>query len=109
MAAKKSGVEKAIDRFVALLRARYRVARVVLFGSHARGRAKRHSDIDLAVFIDAPVAKRKIALLQEFSALAWETDPRIEAIPFPTHALKVSDPTGFVEEIISSGKVVYSA
>jgi predicted nucleotidyltransferase len=38
-----------IRRFAADLAAKYKPERIILFGSHARGRARRDSDVDLLV------------------------------------------------------------
>ena len=42
-----------IERLAGLLASREEILEAYLFGSHARGRAQPHSDIDVAVYIDA--------------------------------------------------------
>jgi len=57
--------QSAIERFVALLLAR-RDVHLKLFGSHARGDARRASDIDLALIATQPIALADMALLREW-------------------------------------------
>jgi predicted nucleotidyltransferase len=49
MAKSADSVEKKLKDFVALMRARYNIYAVVLYGSYAEGRANDDSDIDVAV------------------------------------------------------------
>jgi predicted nucleotidyltransferase len=49
----------AVQEAVVLLRQRFPVERVVLFGSTARGRASEQSDIDLLVLTSKPMTRRE--------------------------------------------------
>jgi len=44
--------DRLIERITAVLVVRPEILEAYLFGSHARGEAQAHSDIDIAVFID---------------------------------------------------------
>lgn len=52
-----SGTAELAARLGAALAARAEVLDAYLFGSHARGEAGAHSDVDVAVYVDAPLAR----------------------------------------------------
>lgn len=63
---------------------RRRIAKVVLYGSRARGNARRDSDWDLAVFIKGRPTPRDRSILSHISFdLMLETGAFIQAMPFP--------------------------
>jgi predicted nucleotidyltransferase len=63
---------------------RRRVAKVVLYGSRARGDARRDSDWDLAVFIRGRPTPRDLSILSHVAYdLLMETGTFIQAFPFP--------------------------
>ena len=75
-----------LAKFRAALRKLYgpRIERVVLFGSRARGDARRGSDYDIAIFLrDLDNRDREVDLLADLQdqVMAY-TDPFIDAIPF---------------------------
>jgi predicted nucleotidyltransferase len=49
MAQELDAVKDILRKFIAVLDARFRIRRVILFGSYAHGRATEDSDIDVAV------------------------------------------------------------
>lgn len=107
MAGATPEVMEAVEKYIAALRERIPVEKVVLFGSYVTGRVYEDSDIDLAVFSPAfgcnPLADRQL-LYQVL--LESEADPRIEAHPFPCGPVRGARAV-FLEEIVASGRVVY--
>lgn len=60
-----------------------RVAKVVLYGSRARGDARRNSDWDLAVFVRGRPTSRDLSILSHIAFdLMMETGAFIQAFPF---------------------------
>jgi uncharacterized protein len=61
-----------------------RIAKVVLYGSRARGNARRDSDWDLAVFVRGRPTPRDRSILSYISYdLMMETGAFIQAMPLP--------------------------
>jgi len=76
------------------------VAKIVLFGSYAKGTANAQSDIDIAVFFDI----KKKCLLDEYRKLvrictAPEKEIQVQAFTLD----ELEDPCGIVEEIADHG------
>ena len=81
----------------------YKVEKVVLFGSYAKGYSSENSDIDVAVFVnqlddDFLTAESKLFRIRR------EINNRIE----PILITQEPDYSGFKEEILKTGKTIYS-
>ncbi|MBN2376640.1 MAG: nucleotidyltransferase domain-containing protein [Sedimentisphaerales bacterium] len=93
------------DRIVQL----YQPDKIILFGSHCRGDANEHSDIDLLVISDRekdlPRCKRGLEVRLQLSEFKTPKD-----ILFYTHAdvqRWKSVPQAFINTIMSEGDVLY--
>lgn len=77
---------------------------IVLFGSYVKGNASEESDIDIAVIFNGFNGD-----FLETSAQLWhltcDIDDRIEPILLDS----TKDKSGFVNEILKTGQVIYSA
>ncbi|MGI6151539.1 MAG: nucleotidyltransferase family protein [Christensenellales bacterium] len=76
------------------------VAKIMLFGSYAKGTQTPESDIDIAVFFDLD----KTCFLNEYRALSklccsFTQDVQIQAFGL----YELDDPSGIVEEIVAFG------
>ena len=85
-----------------MVRSRFAVNKIVLFGSFARGRPREDSDIDIAVILQKE-PENLLNAEAELYRIGREIDARIE----PILVEEKRDPSGFWEEISKYGKVVY--
>jgi predicted nucleotidyltransferase len=80
------------------------VQKIILYGSQAKGTGHQDSDIDVAVVfknIDGDYLETAARLFQ----LRRKIDSRIEPVIFE----QCHDPSGFLEEIMRTRSVIYSA
>lgn len=77
---------------------------IVLYGSYAKGSANEDSDIDIAVICDI-IGDDFIEKSQQLFKLRRGIDSRIE----PVLIEQGNDRSGFCEEILKTGKIIYSA
>ncbi|MCJ7739953.1 nucleotidyltransferase domain-containing protein [Candidatus Microgenomates bacterium] len=62
------------------------IKQTILFGSHAKGNARRYSDIDICIVSDQ-FGQDSLDELQILLHLSHDIDERIEPIPFTTREL----------------------
>ncbi|MDR0861190.1 MAG: nucleotidyltransferase domain-containing protein [Oscillospiraceae bacterium] len=94
----------AIDRYARAVLKSMNPASIVLFGSYANGTPTEESDIDVAVIFNQFSGDKWGA-----SSLLWkmtvDIDDRIEPVLLESS----NDPSGFVDEVLRTGRVIYSA
>jgi predicted nucleotidyltransferase len=84
------------------VRSRMPVNMVVLYGSYARGTARKNSDIDVAVVVDKFHGDYLKASAELFN-LVRTVNKRIE----PVLLCRENDRTGFLENVLKHGKIIY--
>ena len=77
---------------------------IVLYGSYAKGTAREDSDIDIAVICDS-VGEEFLEKSHQLFKLRRGIDSRIE----PVLIEQGNDKSGFCEELLKTGKVIYIA
>ena len=100
----KTEINSIIDRYIEQVCKNYSPSQIILFGSYARGNADLDSDIDIAIIVD----EIKGDYLENASLLyklRRTVDDRIEPVLLESGP----DPSGFLEEIRRTGRVVFSA
>jgi predicted nucleotidyltransferase len=100
---KKTVIER-VKRYSDLVRKNFPVKKVILYGSYARGTQKTHSDIDVAVVLDH-VEDDFLTAETRLYQLRRQIDVRIE----PVLLEKINDKSGFLEEILKTGEIIYSS
>lgn len=99
-------IEKEIKDFVIVLKKNnIYFEKMILFGSYAKGKARKYSDIDLAV-ISSQFGKDERKELMLLSKLSWRISDRIEAIPISPKFMQ-SKYHPLIGEIKKYGKTVY--
>ena len=101
---RKTAFER-VKTYSDVVRKNFSVKRVILYGSYAKGRPRKHSDIDVAVVLskaDKDFLSSETRLFQ----LRRAVDPRIEPVLFLEDE---EDRSGFLEEIMTTGVIIYNA
>ncbi len=79
------------------------VSKAYLFGSYARGRADKWSDIDIAI-VSPQIGDDRFEERVRLTELAMSVDDRIEPLPFNQGTFSENDP--LVRKIVDEGLVV---
>ena len=106
MAKTTNVINSELKEYIRLLTDDYNVYAVILFGSHAQGRAGDYSDIDLAVFSE-DFGKDPFTEMKGLLKLRRKINPDIEPLPFSKQVFFEHDKAEFVSEILSKGKLIY--
>ena len=77
---------------------------IFLYGSYANGNANAESDIDVAVIFDGFYGD-----WLKTSSQLWKLRRGISTYIEPILLDRTKDPSGFVEEIYKTGRILYSA
>jgi predicted nucleotidyltransferase len=108
MAKTSSKINKIAKRFVTQLENKnIQVQRLILFGSHAAGKAKQYSDIDIAVISPAFENKGILKRQELLGEAIYPLQEPIEALGFTPREYANAAPMSFLSEIIVTGKVLY--
>lgn len=80
------------------------VEMVILYGSHAKGTAKKSSDIDIAVVVDK-FKGDYLKVSADLFGLVRDVNIQIE----PVLLCRSMDKSGFLQNVIRQGKIIYKA
>ena len=93
-------INSKVNEFIDKVRSKYKISRVYIYGSFAKGISHKWSDIDLAIispdFSDDTFYDR-LSLMH----IAASIDDRIEPHPFSSNRFNINDP--LVNEICENG------
>lgn len=95
---------KVAQNYAQKVRSRMPVQMVVLYGSHARGGARKNSDIDIAVVVDQ-FSGDYLKTSADLFSLVRGVDKRIE----PVLLSRKNDKSGFLARILKQGKIIYKS
>ena len=101
----KNKVKDIVKRYAELVVSQLLVNKIVLYGSYARGNAKKESDIDIAVIVPKEAVSKNI--LQDMAKLFTLTRGISSDIE-PVLLIDGEDDSGFQEHILSYGELIYS-
>ena len=96
-------VRDKVLRFYELARESMPIRKVLLYGSHAKGRATEHSDIDVAVVVDELDHAKRIEITAKLFHSAFQVDPAIEPKCIFWDEYEDHDEASILFEIIDTG------
>ena len=99
----KTEVIKKVKKYAQVVKEKFPVRMIILFGSYARGCAREHSDIDVAVVVDHN-DEDYLESRQQLFKLGTDIDCRIEPILIERNQKYHS---GFLEEIRKTVEIIY--
>ncbi len=94
------GIANSITEYLKVVREKYNIERVFLFGSYISGKATKESDIDLAIISSSFTGNRFIDNVN-LGKLTWKIDTRIEPIGFRPEDFNINNL--IANEILKSG------
>lgn len=94
---------RKVKQFAVIVREHLPVCDVLLYGSYAKGRPRRYSDIDVAIVVDE-YAGDLLGMKARLFRLRRRIDVRIE----PLLVERKHDPAHFMEEIERTGRLIAS-
>ena len=100
----KTAAIRCVKQYADLIRQNFNVKKIILYGSYLKDAPREDSDIDVAVVlkrVDGDFLTSEAKLFQ----LRREIDARIE----PVLLEESNDRSGFLEEILKTGEIVYSS
>ncbi len=105
----RTEIEKLIKAVaVELERNRIKVAKIILYGSYAKGNPRDHSDIDIAIISPSFKGKRLLAIQEQLSKALSKYLAVIEPIGYSSEDFQIAAPETLLGEIKRSGKILYS-
>lgn len=100
---KEQAVKKALE-YAKVVNKSLDTQKIVLYGSYAKDNWKEESDIDIAVIVE-----RVEGDFLDLSTMLWKLRRAIDSRIEPVLIEEDSDRSGFVEEILKHGQIIYSA
>lgn len=108
MATQTIQVPKIVKQFIEELKKNISIDRIILFGSFAKNKQKKWSDIDLAIISDDFSKIDYFDRLVILGRLAWQAKATIiEALGFTPDEYRKATSLDFLSEIKKTGKVIY--
>jgi len=109
MVASKSQIQKIVNEFVRVLEPDIKVERVILYGSYARGKPNKWSDIDVAVLSPTFAEMPDLTVIEELARRRIHCDSRLSPFAYTPEQFDNAPPYLFAAEIRRTGKVIYDA
>lgn len=101
----KEKVKQLVKEYSKLVVANMIVNKIILYGSYARGNARKDSDIDVAVVVPrSSISKDIIDDMAKLFKLRRNISTDIE----PILLIDGEDTSGFLNDILEYGEIVYS-
>ncbi|HKZ23596.1 MAG TPA: nucleotidyltransferase domain-containing protein [Thermoplasmata archaeon] len=103
MGSPADGLIRKLENFRRRISTRYGVQRMILFGSRARGRPHRHSDVDL-IIVSAKFKRKNIVERASPLYMEWDLDLPVDFLCYtPEEFAKLARRGGLVREALREG------
>lgn len=96
-------IEQKIIGFYELIKDKYQVKKVFLYGSWAKNTMRKDSDIDVAVVIDYPAGKNRVKITADLFHYASMIDTAIEPKAISWEEYQNPSPVSILAEMIKTG------
>ncbi len=96
-------IREKVLRFYEAAKHLFPIKKVLLYGSHAKGRATPHSDIDVAVVVDEGDHSKRVEITAKLFHSAFAVDAAIEPKCIFWDEYTNSDDASILSEIIRTG------
>jgi predicted nucleotidyltransferase len=103
MAEKETKIKEDIRKYYFLIKGLFRIKRIFLYGSYAKGAAGPDSDLDVGIVIDGLEKKDEIKVLSTLYEEAKKVNTLIEPLCISYKQYKNPLPASILAEIIKSG------
>ncbi len=97
-------VLERVKQYTEVVIKNFPVRMIILYGSYAKGTEREYSDIDVAVIVDK-IGEDILTTEAKLYSLRNDIDDRIQ----PVLLEKDEDKSGFLEEILKTGEIIYSS
>ena len=105
MATNLQAVEAVVRKYVRDVRMAMPIDKAILFGSHVKGMASKHSDIDICFFSNDFSSKRSVDVVTDLLGIAGKyRDVCFDPKAFPTSEIYNDNP--FVKEVLRTGREI---
>lgn len=101
-------VRRQIKAYIEKVKNEWPISSVFLFGSYAKGKAKKDSDIDLAIISSKFKREPAFETLERLQSFKWNLAPDIEPLAFNEKTFRQAGPLDFEGGVIKKeGVLVY--
>ncbi len=102
----KVGLDKDLEKFLEKIKKKFKIEKVLLFGSRARGEALNYSDYDL-IIISAEFYGISWQKRIEQLVIEWDSDKAIDVLPYtPSEFADKVESRTIVSDIINKGQAI---
>jgi len=85
------------------------IDKIILYGSYAYGRPRKHSDIDIAIISPSFEGKKILEIQEELAKVFTKYLSIIEPVGYSSEDFRTAEPETLLGEIKRSGKILYAA
>ena len=109
MVKKEDKINLILDNFYQIIKEKYPVKKILLYGSYAKGSETEDSDIDVGVVIDLPDHTRRLEIVADLFHYSRQADSLIEPRCIFLDEYYNHDKASILAEIIRTAKEIQLA